>query len=160
MAWDRRLLNWLRVDGGWSAWHAGREHVIAKLARDQADGRGGWYLCCQPDAPPGDPRGGGPFLAATLEPAWRMAEVWAVTGPADRQPYDDAPNLVTVMGGGGAVFRAPAGQLLIAWPDNQNARIAIHADSSALFTRGPLLGTITPRFTVPPGTETQAVTVT
>jgi hypothetical protein len=143
-----RLLSWQRSEDGHATWYRGRRHEIVKRGRGYADALGGgcqpgWHLDEHPDAPAGTPQRG-PGVGGRLDTARRMAEVWIVTDARDRQPAGDAPNLVTAMGGGGAVFTASGGRLLVAWPDHDTGAIRIREGSSA---DTELVGTITPRYT-------------
>lgn len=155
--WFGRLLPWWRHQGTWCTAYLGHPHKITKIDRERADALGGgcsrgWHFTHHPDWRPedGPPNPIGPGLGGKVDAAKRKAEVWIVTDEADRQgPWDDAPDLVTVMGGGGAGFGPATSRTLVAYPDPEHARITIHGDSPKPFQCGELLGTITPTFTIP-----------
>jgi hypothetical protein len=144
------LLRWERTGDGHAAWCRGRRHEIVKISRGYANALGGgcrpgWHFAAHPDAPAGSP-GLGPRLGGRLDTARTLAEVWILTDERDRQPAGDAPNLVTAMSGGGAVFRAVSGRLLAAWPDLDTGAIHVRTEPGA-----DLVGTITARYALSAG---------
>lgn len=156
-SWFGRLLPWRRRNGEWGTTYLGRTYRIKKIGREFAEAIGGgckpgWHFAFHPDWRPedGPPNPIGPGLGSKVDAAKRKAEVWIITDQADRQgPWDDAPDLVAVMGGGGAGFGSATSRTLVTYPDHEQARITVHGDSPKPFQRGELLGTITPTFAIP-----------
>lgn len=146
-----RVLTWTRYPDIQVTQYLGREHQIEKVGRERAQAIGGgchpgWHFEVHPDAwdiDPAERNPIGPGVGGNVQHARMMAEVWILTSESERRGTDGSPDLVNVMGRGGAGFRARSGRTLIAWPDHKLGQVQICHDTAWNNPeKGALVGTV------------------